>query len=319
MRNFIKKAIRRLIPAELKIAIKKILPTQFIPSALPNKQDPFRKYFYYPILHFYYDLAYYKKIRSKKFKRGRVFDCIMFSNETDMLELRLNELNSVVDHFVIVEGTKTFRNNNRETVFEEFSKKLPQDIFKKIRYVKVNDSPDSDNPWVIEYHQRRQIMQGLYDIKDNDYIWISDVDEIPNKNKVWEFGSFDQHYTYYYFNALKNFKLQCTTGLIGKQLIKNPDPQFLRDNRFHYGFVKDGGWHFSFALTSEKIIEKIKSYAHEEFDLPMYTDESKMTERIKKLDDIFDRKNEDLYVKPFGSWLPETIYNNHDKYKKWIL
>ncbi len=304
----------------LKKILKKYLPKNFFPFfAFPNKQDPLRKFLYYPFLYLFYDLKYYRKARSKNFKKGRVFDCVMFSNEIDMLNLRLMELNDVVDYFVIVEGTKTFRNNNRKIIFEEYTKELPKNILKKIRYIKVEDAPDSNNPWIIEYHQRRQIMQGLEDLKENDYVWISDVDEIPNKEKVWEFGSFDQHYSYYYFNALKNFKLQCTVGLIGKQLIDNPDPQVLRDNRFHYGFVSNGGWHFSFALSSEKIIEKIKSYAHEEYDLPKYTEKEKMMERIKKLDDIFDRKNEDLYVKPFGDWLPKTVYKNLDRYKKWIL
>ena len=304
----------------IKKIIKKILPKSLLPYfVLSNKQDPLRKYFYYPILHFIYDIKYYRKVRSKAFQKGRVFDCMMFSNEIEMLELRLNELNSVVDYFVIVEGTKTFRNNDRETTFEDFSERLPNKILNKIRYIKVEDFPNSDDPWVIEYHQRRQIMRGLHDLMENDYVWISDVDEIPNKNKVWEFGSFDQHYSYYYFNALKNFKLQCTIGLIGEQLINYPDPQFFRDNRFYYGFVDQGGWHFSFALTSEKIIEKIQSYAHKEYDLPVFTDKKMMTHRIKKLDDIFDRQNEDLYVKPFGTWLPETVYNNYEKYSKWIL
>ena len=36
----------------------------------------------------------------------KVIDAIMFSGELDMLELRLNELNDVVDHFVIVEATE---------------------------------------------------------------------------------------------------------------------------------------------------------------------------------------------------------------------
>ena len=305
----------------VKKTIKKNLSSNlFLPFfALPNKQDPFRKFLYYPILYLFFDIIYYRKTRSTKFKKGRVFDCVMFSNEIDMLALRLTELNDVVDYFVVVEGTKTFRNKKRDTVFEEYSKKIPEKILKKIRYIKVDDAPNSSNPWLIEYHQRRQIMQGLNDLNENDYVWISDVDEIPNKNKVWEFGSFDQHYSYYYFNALKNFKLQCSVGLLGKQLLNHRDPQFFRDNRFHYGFVADGGWHFSFALSSKKIIEKIKSYAHEEYDLPIYTDEAKMAERIKKLDDIFDRKNEDLYVKPYGDWLPETVYKDFEKYKKWII
>ena len=41
----------------------------------------------------------------------KIYDCFTFFNELDLLEIRLNELNDVVDYFVIVEGKKTFQNN----------------------------------------------------------------------------------------------------------------------------------------------------------------------------------------------------------------
>ena len=37
----------------------------------------------------------------------RVFDCFQFYNEFDVLEIRLAELDPLVDHFVIVEATHT--------------------------------------------------------------------------------------------------------------------------------------------------------------------------------------------------------------------
>ena len=38
----------------------------------------------------------------------KVFDAIIFSNELDLLEIRLNELWEVVDHFIILESNRTF-------------------------------------------------------------------------------------------------------------------------------------------------------------------------------------------------------------------
>ncbi|MBO9668238.1 MAG: N-acetylglucosaminyltransferase, partial [Bdellovibrio sp.] len=38
---------------------------------------------------------------------AKVYDCFSFFNELDLLEIRLNELDSVVDHFVLMEATKT--------------------------------------------------------------------------------------------------------------------------------------------------------------------------------------------------------------------
>jgi beta-1,4-mannosyl-glycoprotein beta-1,4-N-acetylglucosaminyltransferase len=38
----------------------------------------------------------------------RVFDCILFNQEHDMLECRLSEIGDVVDKVIVVESTTTF-------------------------------------------------------------------------------------------------------------------------------------------------------------------------------------------------------------------
>ena len=38
----------------------------------------------------------------------KIFDCFTYFNEEDILRLRLEELNDVVDYFVIVEASQTF-------------------------------------------------------------------------------------------------------------------------------------------------------------------------------------------------------------------
>ena len=40
-----------------------------------------------------------------------IYDCFIFNNEIDLLELRLSILDDVVDKFVIIEGDKTFSGN----------------------------------------------------------------------------------------------------------------------------------------------------------------------------------------------------------------
>ena len=48
-----------------------------------------------------------------------VYDCFIFYNELDLLEIRLKTLDSVVDHFVLVEATKTHRGKDKPLYFEE--------------------------------------------------------------------------------------------------------------------------------------------------------------------------------------------------------
>lgn len=55
-----------------------------------------------------------------------VFDAMLMSNEVDLLEIRLNELDPVVDYFVILESNATFTGLPKNTYFsdnrERFSK-----------------------------------------------------------------------------------------------------------------------------------------------------------------------------------------------------
>ena len=46
-----------------------------------------------------------------------IYDCFIFNNEVDLLELRLSILDDVVDKFVIIEGDKTFSGNYKWSNF----------------------------------------------------------------------------------------------------------------------------------------------------------------------------------------------------------
>ena len=70
----------------------------------------------------------------------KVYDCFTFFNELDLLEVRLNELDGVVDRFVLCESPYTFRGQPKPLVFQEnrarFARFLP-----KIEHVVVDDLP----------------------------------------------------------------------------------------------------------------------------------------------------------------------------------
>ena len=109
-----------------------------------------------------------------------IYDCFSYWDEDLLLDLRLNILNEFVDHFVIVEGNKTWQNNKKDLKFNinNFNK------FKnKIIYIPVTDMPDGDNPYIRENFQRNCISRGLQNAKKDDLIIISDLDEIPNPKK----------------------------------------------------------------------------------------------------------------------------------------
>ncbi|MDN3719828.1 hypothetical protein QW131_13210 [Roseibium salinum] len=49
----------------------------------------------------------------------KLYDCFVFHNEFDLLELRLREMGDHVDHFVLVEANQTQRGGAKPYYFDE--------------------------------------------------------------------------------------------------------------------------------------------------------------------------------------------------------
>jgi beta-1,4-mannosyl-glycoprotein beta-1,4-N-acetylglucosaminyltransferase len=110
---------------------------------------------------------------------SRVFDCFPFFNELDVLDIRFAELDPLVDHFVIVEATRTFTGKPKPLYFADNRARYER-YAHKIIHVVVDEIPlDAPTHWVREAHQRETIMRGLTGAKPDDVIVISDCDEIP--------------------------------------------------------------------------------------------------------------------------------------------
>jgi len=205
----------------------------------------------------------------------KVIDNIPYLNEDKMLNFRLHELNDIVDYFNIVEGEYTHQGNKKELNFniKNFEK------FKDKIIYNVNSSCN-ENTWVNEAASRNHLINGLKDIQleDNDIILHGDLDEIPDvdllretiKNYNNEVGYvFDHHFYYYNIktrNITRNFR-----GLVFTNY-KNFKETFncfnnLRESRYAPNLkVISGGWHFSYFGDYKQIEEKIKSFAHSEFN-----------------------------------------------------
>ncbi len=111
--------------------------------------------------------------------RPRVYDCFTFFNELDVLDIRLAELDMLVDYFVIVESTRTFTAKPKPLYYAENRKRYDR-YAHKIIHVVVDDLPlDAPTHWIREWHQRDAILRGLSTARPDDRIIVSDCDEIP--------------------------------------------------------------------------------------------------------------------------------------------
>ena len=266
-----------------------------------------------------------------------IYDCFQFFNEEHIVDLRLNILNKFVDTFVIVESTINHQGQNKKLNFDikKFSK------FKnKINYIIVDDTPkDIIKPHtggesLVEQHQRNSLIKGLKKASDNDLVILSDVDEIPDLNKLKEFDKnkyavFSQKMFMYKLNLL-NLRESNWHGskICLKKNLKSP--QWLRNLKFKkYPFwrldkprniqiIKDGGWHFAYLHTAENISRKIKSFAHGEFNKKNLTDEKEIQKRIENKEDVFNR-GYDLKKIDIDESYPDYIRQNLELLKNWII
>ena len=255
------------------------------------------------------------------FFRTRVFDCSIFHNEIDLLKLRLEYLKDVVDIFVIVEAKLTFTaKTKKEYNAEKLINQLPIELRKKIRYIQINPlhfpSTIKNDPWKMEEFVRNGISYGLYDLKPFDFLWISDIDEIPNKNNIYKIGALSMHFSNYKMNLLKSVEWAWAKAVLGKDLLKST-PQKIRINAWRFGInVKDSGWHFSWLMEIPEIIYKIKSFSHQECNTKEITDPIYIENCIKNGYDLFNGPG--CYKKDDLSFLPEIVKDNLKKYEKYI-
>lgn len=117
-----------------------------------------------------------------------LYDCFVFHNEFDLLEIRLREMGDSVDRFVLVEADQTQRGSPKPFYFDEnrdrFAPWADKIIDLQVRF------PDQLPPalgvyknrrkkdWERENYQRNCISRALESCDPDDLVLLSDVDEI---------------------------------------------------------------------------------------------------------------------------------------------
>jgi Glycosyltransferase family 17 len=97
--------------------------------------------------------------------------------------LRLHELAGVVDKFVLVEATETHTNKPKPLHYQENRARFSA-FHDKIIHIVADDMPKSSDAWIPENFQRNCIGRGLKDCRPDDFVLVSDLDEIPRASVV---------------------------------------------------------------------------------------------------------------------------------------
>jgi beta-1,4-mannosyl-glycoprotein beta-1,4-N-acetylglucosaminyltransferase len=258
--------------------------------------------------------------------RGRIIDGFIFSNELDIIEMRLNILDDVVDKFVIVESTKTHTNKDKPLYFNENLGRFRK-FLHKIEHVIVEDNPDNnDDPWSRERHQRDCIMRGLKDMRDDDIVMISDADEIANPELLKIYSAsmgpkmLCMKLFYYALNVLAPENKWQWLKIVPWKVIKDNNMTCcqIRYTEFpQFGEDFAGGWHWSYVGNKDFIKNKIESFAHTEHDKPEI--KNTIEDKIKNNKDLFGRDITFETVMIDESYPDYVRYNFDTLYKKGFI
>ncbi len=268
-----------------------------------------------------------------------VVDSFTVFNEARMLDLRVRALKEHVDVFVAVEGTHTFRGQQKTFSMRGAAEAVAARHGVDLRFVTTdNFVSQTASPWDREAKQRNGLrffvsQVGLVKFDKDDVFVFGDVDEIPDPRC---FGSLvaaaRTHGVVVPKMRLRYYRLDCELdvdfaieqdfdyGVVFAtwDVVHVTTPEALRQevrNSTKAKVVEGPGprippaWHFSFCyprtIAVENARRKIESFSHAEHDHHVSKSEENLSAAYDGMRDLFGR---DLRFKSVGrSTLPKEI------------
>lgn len=253
----------------------------------------------------------------------KVIDTFPFNGDW-IIRMRLEFLFPFVDEFVITESRYTFSGEKKDFLYKDKWCSILREYESKIHWVIVDEYLEptetwhqtfQDQPWFRsenatcwfnEHHQRDVAFAYIQEkYKDFEYIvHVGDVDEIPETdifhpsarkvmyNKLNDMGEplfLEMLFFYYNFYWKKPYNWYRAYIINKEQLQKNSSLSYWR-LIFRPNFVlRNAGWHFSYFMDIRDIQRKIKSFSHQEYNDPRWTDREHLKECIALGKDVFQR------------------------------
>jgi len=219
-------------------------------------------------------------------EKAKIIDAFLFYNELDLLKIRLSYMGEHVDQFIIAEANIDFAGKPKPFLLNaELIRSLPfsekivyhQELinlesitwrYKRIRY----HNRKSKFLWTIQDAQRNSLLKPLRNYSKNDIVIFSDLDEFPAIPAIHEAirilnlsasnpkrSALSLHQILFYFNVNSCAFEDLFYGTV---IAKNAaffhlKPHKLRADKNDLPHIDPGGWHFSYFMDEEKIINKV--------------------------------------------------------------
>lgn len=248
--------------------------------------------------------------------KSKIYDCFLFFNELELLDVRLHEMYDHVDKFVIVEATETFRGKPKALFFAE-NRHLFEKFADKIIHVVVDEKFDRDDPWRRERFQRQQVMRGLKQCRDSDIILLSDLDEIVRGEKIKEMahlitskkveavichqrmyqGYLNRYEDVWNGTVCMSYKKFKNIPIKLARRLRNITHRTLRRAKISkVHCMEDAGWHFTSMGGAARYVTKLESFSHAEMDRPGFDKIQHLSDKISPLPIVEIDSSFPLYI-----------------------
>lgn len=233
-----------------------------------------------------------------------IIDATRFYNETSLLDVRLEYLRDSVDMFYFVESDRTFTGiykgfflrkyininwpdlSDRIIIFENseylskdnyFQNSMSHDplVLEQLDRLVIELHSDRNiNTWINDFYQRELIRKLDSHISRDDMVFVSDIDEIINRNLIQNLPEdginyFDQEYFKFGINFKQAISWQkvyyCKWEKIMRVGVNNLRASYDSSNNEMF-LYPHGGWHLTSFGKSEDFVTKLKSWGHQEYN-----------------------------------------------------
>ncbi|KAJ7350420.1 glycosyltransferase family 17 protein [Mycena albidolilacea] len=229
-------------------------------------------HYYSEGLHINADVCKLHNWKPRAASRVKILDAILMSTELDLLEIRMNELDAVVDRFFIIESNATFTGLPKETFFALNRQRFAK-FEKKISYrlvpgyaLEPGQSPfDQENNHRVQMTNmlRAHIAELLPDTQT--LVIMSDIDELPAAHTVQllRMCDFGQSIHLQLRNYVYSFEwLVGLTSWRASVHVWNPDVYY-RHGQSSDTVLADAGWHCSYCFrTISEYATKMQGFSH---------------------------------------------------------
>ncbi|KAI0339526.1 glycosyltransferase family 17 protein [Trametopsis cervina] len=201
-----------------------------------------------------------------------VLDAVLMSSELDLLEIRMHELDAVVDKFLILESNATFTGLPKTAYFAENRARFAA-FEHKIVYSFLPGYPlkPGQHAFDVESHTRdtmtvllRTTIDALPPGKDV-LVVMSDVDEIPSQHTVSLLRAcdFGRSIHLQLRNFLYSFEWYLGPTSWRASVHLWDSSSFYRHSQSGNTVLADSGWHCSFCFrTIHEYVVKMRGYSH---------------------------------------------------------